>query len=316
MHARAWRRCFNDGVSIVRGRSLELPDGRVVRTLEAGALGGVPVVVFHPTPSSRLFVRQYAAAALRTGVRMVGFSRPGYGGSTMTVPGLRVVAEDAARVADAAGIERFAVLGFSGGTPFAAATAALLPERVRGVGLCAAVAPWQEVDERGVEFDDEVERLLGLADQDLTPAADGFRARASREFSDQLTFDDTALAARLRTDAEPPDAELLTPELAMGQAVTLRDAFGQDDETDPPTYDGLVFDELAFGRTWDVDVSEVDAPAWVWHGSRDVVTPLDHAHWYAARIPHATLVVREGRGHLGSFEAHADEMLATLRDVD
>lgn len=301
-------------MSIVRGRSLELPDGRLVRTLEAGALGGVPVLVFHPTPSSRLFIRQYAAAALRTGVRLVGFSRPGYGGSTMTVPGLRVVAEDAARVADVAGLARFAVLGFSGGTPFAAATAALLPERVSAAGLCAAVAPWQEVHDRGVEFDDEVERLLGLADRDLTAAADGFRTRASREFADLLTLDDSALAARLGTDAEPPDAEVLTPELAMGQAVTLRDAFGQDDETDPPSYDGLAFDELAFGRRWDIDVSDVVAPTWVWQGSADVVTPLDHARWYAARISGARLVVREGRGHLGSFEAHADEMLAILRD--
>src|SRR5215211_7564840 len=96
------------GVSIVRGRSLELPDGRVVRTLESGALDGTPIVVFHPTPSSRLFIRQYAQAALDTGVRLVGFSRPGYGGSVWTTPGLRVGAEDALRVSDAAGLDRFA----------------------------------------------------------------------------------------------------------------------------------------------------------------------------------------------------------------
>lgn len=303
------------GVSIVPGRSLELPDRRVVRTLEAGALGGSPLVVFHPTPSSRLFIRQYAAAALRTGVRLVGFSRPGYGGSTMTTPGLRVVAEDAARVADAAGLERFAVLGFSGGTPFAAATAALVGDRVQAVGLCAAVAPWQEVDDRGVEFDAELERLVDLADTDPGAALDCFRTRGQHDHAGQLTLDDTALADHLRADAEPPDAELLTPSLAMGQAVTLRDAFGQDVQTDPPSYDGFAFDELAFGRPWDVDVSTVAAPTWVWQGSRDVVTPLDHAHWYAARLPHATLVVREGRGHLGSFEAHAEEMFATLRDA-
>lgn len=300
-------------VSIVRGRSLERPDGRVVRTLEAGALGGTPVLVFHPTPSSRLFIRQYAAAALSAGVRLVGFSRPGYGGSTAAPPGLRLVAEDATDVADAAGLERFAVLGFSGGTPFAAATAALLPERVRAVGLCAAVAPWREVEDRGVEFDDEVERLLGLADEDLPGAVDGFRARASREYADRLGLDDTALADRLIAEADPPDAELLTPELAMGQAVTLRDAFGQDEPTDPPSYDGVAFDELAFGRAWDVDVRDVTTPTWVWQGSADVVTPLDHARWYADQIPGARLVVREGRGHLGSFEAHAEEMLETLR---
>ena len=302
------------GVSIVRGRSLDLPDGRVVRTLESGHLDGTPVLVFHPTPSSRLFLRQYAAPALRTGVRLVGFSRPGTGGSTMTTPGLRVVAEDATRVADATGLDSFAVLGFSGGTPFAAATAALFPERVRAVGLCAAVAPWREVDDPGIEFDEELGRLVELAEHDLDAAIDGVRARAEGEYADQLSLDDQALAARLVTEADGPDAGLLTPSLAMGQAVTLRDALSDAEER--PAYDSVAFDELAFGRPWDVDVRAVAAPTWIWQGSADVVTPLDHARWYAERIPHATVVVRDGHGHLGSLEAFADEVLATLRDAE
>jgi len=290
-----------------------VPDGRVVRTLESGHLDGTPVLVFHPTPSSRLFVRQYADAALRAGVRLVGFSRPGTGGSTMTAPGLRVVAEDAVRVADAAGLESFRALGFSGGTPFAAATTALFPERVSALGLCAAVAPWREVDDPGVEFDAELERLVDLAGHDLDGAVDGIRARAEREYAAQLALDDEALADRLRSDAAPPDAELITPLLAMGQAVTLRDALSDEDER--PAYDSIAFDELAFGLPWDVDVSSVRAPTWVWQGTADVVTPPGHAAWYADRIPQATVVMREGHGHLGSFEAFADEILATLRDV-
>jgi pimeloyl-ACP methyl ester carboxylesterase len=290
-------------------------DDRVVRTVESGALDGTPILVFHPTPASRLFVRQYADAALRTSTRLIGFSRPGSGGSTMATPGLRVVAEDAVRVAEAAGLDRFAALGFSGGTPFAAATAALFPRRVVALGLCAAVAPWQEIDDRGVEFDAALEQIVALAESDLHGALGRMRSRAEHEYGARLALDDDALAAGLVADADDADAALLTPALAMGQAVTLRDAFGQDEPTDPPSYDGFAFDEFAFGRPWDVDVREVSSPTWIWQGSADVVTPLDHAHWYADRIPGARLVVREGRGHLGSFEAHAEDMLATLRDA-
>lgn len=279
-------------VSIVPGRTLELPEGRIVRILEAGALDGTPVVVFHPTPSSRLFIRQQADAALRTGVRLVGFSRPGSGGSTMTTPSLRVVAEDAERVADAAGLDRFAVLGFSGGTPFAAATAALSPDRVRAVGLCAAVAPLP-LDER-----DELEA-------------------EKRHLADLLALDDDALAAALVAEAAAEDAPHLDLVLAASQAVTLRDAVGDEDGGGgTPTYETLDFDHAAFSPPWDVDVTTLTAPTWVWQGSRDVVTPLEHARWYAEQIPHATLVVRDGRGHLGSFEAHRDEMLAALRDAE
>lgn len=263
----------------------------MLRMMEAGDLSGAPLVVFHPTPSSRLFVRQHADAALRTGVRLVGFSRPGSGGSTMTTPGLRVVAEDAVRVADATGLEAFGVLGFSGGTPFAAATAALFPDRVRAVGLCAAVAP------------------LPLDEADSLDAA-------KRHLADLLALDDVALAAALAAEASIEDAPYLDDALAASQVVTLRDAFGDEDGGGgTPVYDTLSFDYAAFAPPWDVDVGTVSAPTWIWQGSHDVVTPLEHARWYAATMPHAALVLREGRGHLGSFEAHREEMLETLRDA-
>jgi pimeloyl-ACP methyl ester carboxylesterase len=268
-----------------------VPDDRVVRTMESGTLNGAPVLVFHPTPSSRLFVRQYADAALRTGTRLIGFSRPGSGGSTMTTPGLRVVAEDALRVADAAGVDRFAVLGFSGGTPFAAATAALSPDRVGTVGLCAAVAPLPLDEANGLDAE-------------------------KRHAAELLALDDAALASALVAEASAEDAPYLDRLLAASQVVALRDAFDDEDGGGgSPAYDTLDFDYGAFAPPWDVDVTTLRAPAWIWQGSRDLVTPLEHARWYAAAIPHATLVVREGHGHLGSFEAYAEEMLTTLRDA-
>jgi pimeloyl-ACP methyl ester carboxylesterase len=278
-------------MSIVPGARVDLPDGRTIATSESGALDGAPVMVFHPTPSSRLFVRQHADAALRTGIRLVGFSRPGSGGSTMTTPGLRVVAEDACWVADAVGLDRFAVLGFSGGTPFAAATAALFPDRVRAVGLCAAVAP------------------LPLEERDELEAE-------KSHLADLLALDDEALGRALVDEATVEDAPFLDLVLAASQVVTLRDAVEDDDGGGGvPSYATLHFDHAAFAPPWDVDVASISAPTWVWQGSRDVVTPLEHGQWYADRIPHTSLVVREGLGHLGSFEAYRDEMLVTLRDA-
>src|SRR4051794_11874101 len=213
------RRWLNATVSIVPGQRLDVPEGRLVRTMEAGTPGGTPVLVFHPTPSSRLFVRQHADAALRQRVRLVGFSRPGSGGSSMASPGLRLVAEDAVRVADATGLESFAVLGFSGGTPFAAATAALFPDRVRAVGLCAVVAP------------------LPLEEVDEVEAEKGHLAHL-------LTLDNTALAAALVSEASPADAPPLDAALAASQAVALRGAL--EDDTGALSFETLDFDHAAF----------------------------------------------------------------------
>jgi pimeloyl-ACP methyl ester carboxylesterase len=276
------------GVSIVQGRTVRLDDDRLLRMMEAGDLGGTGMLMFHPTPSSRLFVRQHADVALRTGVRLVGFSRPGSGGATMTTPSLRVVAEDAIKVADLAGLDTFPVLGFSGGTPFAAATAALFPDRVRAVGLCAAVAPLP------LEEADELEQ-------------------EKRHLAELLALDDDSLARALVDEAPAEDQPYLDVALASSQVVALRDAL--EDEDGVSTYDGLAFDYAAFAPPWDVDVSAVTAPTWVWQGTRDRVTPMAHAEWYADQIASATLVPREGMGHLGSFEAYRDEMLRTLASI-
>jgi pimeloyl-ACP methyl ester carboxylesterase len=62
----------------------------------------------------------------------------------LEVPTLSSVAEIVGRVTDDAGIERFVVIGFSGGGPFALACGALLTDRVSRV---AAVSSWGLVDE-------------------------------------------------------------------------------------------------------------------------------------------------------------------------
>ena len=272
-------------MAIVPATRLELADGRTVSVLEAGATSGTPVLVFHPTPSSRLFVRQHDEVARRLGVRLLGVSRPGAGGSTWAAPGLRVAAEDAMRFAETTGADRLAVLGFSGGTPFAAALAALYPERVRAVGLCAAVAP------------------LPLTEAETLGAE-------KRHYARLLALDDAGLASALAAAASPEDAPYLDHRVAAHQAAALRDAF-----QDSGAFDTLDFDYGSFGPPWDVDVSTVSAPTWVWQGTRDEVTPMAHAEWYVGRIHTATLVPRARRGHLGSFEAHVTEMLVTLRDA-
>src|ERR1035441_9578699 len=52
-------------------------------------------------------------------------------------------AADVSSIADALGIDRFAVMGYSGGGPHALACAALLPERVLGVVCVAGLAPFR-----------------------------------------------------------------------------------------------------------------------------------------------------------------------------
>src|SRR5205085_9089949 len=110
----------------------------------------------------------------------VSYDRPGYGGST-TVTGRDVAsaAGDVAAVADALGLDRFAVMGASGGGPHALACAAGLETRVTGAVCLASPVP----------YDGDPAWFEGMAaPQALRAAASGRAARAA--LSPEEAFDE------------------------------------------------------------------------------------------------------------------------------
>src|ERR671935_3108654 len=125
-----------------REGTVKAPDGRTLAYVERGAPDGVPVIVCHGTPGSRLTRHPDRELYERHGVRMVVYDRPGYGRSDPK-PG-RTVADAAAdieAIADELGLDRFAVVGGSGGAPHALACGALLGDRVLRVGALVTPAP-------------------------------------------------------------------------------------------------------------------------------------------------------------------------------
>src|SRR5690348_12319336 len=121
---------------------IDLRDGRRVAVEEWGSPSGSPVLLLHGTPGSRLGPVPRPLVLYQLGIRLITFDRPGYGRSDR-MPGRRVadVAADVLEIADALGLERFGVLGRSGGGPHALACAALLPERTTRAAVLVGLAP-------------------------------------------------------------------------------------------------------------------------------------------------------------------------------
>src|SRR4051794_3715114 len=103
------------------------PPGRILHVHEAGDREGLPGVVHHGTPTDGALFGRWVADAEQRGIRLIGYDRPGYGGSDPR-RGRTVgdAAADTAAIADALAIDRFATWGISGGAPHALACAALL----------------------------------------------------------------------------------------------------------------------------------------------------------------------------------------------
>jgi pimeloyl-ACP methyl ester carboxylesterase len=128
-----------DGFRVVTGT----PDGRALDAYVDGPEGAVPLLFQNGTPSSGQLYAPFVEAVWQRGLRMVSFSRAGYGSSTRN-PGRSVadVIPDVASVLDQLGAQRFYSLGWSGGGPHALACAALLPARLIGVATAGGLAPY------------------------------------------------------------------------------------------------------------------------------------------------------------------------------
>jgi pimeloyl-ACP methyl ester carboxylesterase len=124
--------------------------GRVLHAYDVGPTGSADdlVLLWHGgTPNTGAPPEPLFDVAQSLGIHWIGYDRPSYGGSSphrgATVAS---AAADASRVADHLGIERFAVLGHSGGGPRALACAELLADRVPAAVSISAPAPWRAAD--------------------------------------------------------------------------------------------------------------------------------------------------------------------------
>jgi pimeloyl-ACP methyl ester carboxylesterase len=272
---------------------LQLGDGGTLHAYDAGAEDGngrLAVFWHHGSLNFGAPPEPLFPAAEELGIRWVSYDRPGYGGSTPSPDrGVETAAGYASAVADALGIDRFALMGYSHGGSHALACAALLPERVLGVVSVAGTAPF------GAEGLDWFEGFgLGGA-AELRAAAAGRAALEKHlaESDDEPDFtpeDEAALAGEWSWFMDVFDA----PALAGGTG-------------------GFVDDDLAGVGAWGFDPAEVAAPALFVHGGRDRVVPASHGEWLARRCPSAQLWLYPEDGHISVLN-HAAAAMGWLRE--
>ncbi|KAG7141814.1 hypothetical protein HYQ45_001660 [Verticillium longisporum] len=137
-------RRFATTLADTHSQEFTLPDGRILGFAEYGDPRGQPLLYFHGFPSSRLEASVMGDMARQRKIRLLAPDRPGFGRSSPQ-RGHRILdwPADVAAFVTGQNIERFAVMGASGGGPYALACARALPrEMLTGVGLFASGPPW------------------------------------------------------------------------------------------------------------------------------------------------------------------------------
>jgi pimeloyl-ACP methyl ester carboxylesterase len=289
---------------------LTLGDGRRVDTYVGGDPKGPAVLVQHGMPQCRLVATHLDDGARAAGVRLLALSRPGFGQSSWAEPSLASCGRDAVDVAAALGADTFAVLGISFGGPFAAATAATDPERVTALGICVGIGPWRTLDADDPDLAAELD-ILTLDDQGRTDeAVEAYRELMAGVFDDMLAKEtDEELMAAFDAMVSPDGKRDVDWDAFPPQ---WRERFARDVREALTTYDGMAHDNLAAGRDWDIDLTAIRQPTYLWYGAEDDLLPIKHGLWWAAQLPHAQLTIRAGTGHGGAYFIHSAEMLRTL----
>lgn len=268
-------------------QTIHLRDGRTLGYAEYGVPEGKALFYFG---ASRLEARFLAEPATQTGVRLIGLDRPGMGLSDFQADRqLLDWPADVIELADCLQLDRFAVVGVSGGGPYALACAYTIPDRLTACGMISGVGPLAVF---------LFQRLPWL----LTPmfGAMGHFFRDEAQASKALTW-------FTRSWPEPDRQSLALPEIRAIIAASQAEAFRQGAR-------GLTYDvRLIEGRPWGFKLEDIAFPMlYLWHGELDKDTPIAMGRAVADQLAQCKATYYSGEGHISLIVNYRKEIVTTL----
>jgi pimeloyl-ACP methyl ester carboxylesterase len=259
-------------------------DGRTLAVDDPDPDGGRPVFLLHGTPGSRAF-RPPRALSQELGLRVVTYDRPGYGNSDPR-PGRTVLdtGRDVAAVLDHLGLDRVALVGWSGGGAFACGAArALGPARIERLVLVGSPGPLDEVPGGWDALGEYRWPTAEMARQDPSRSARAIARHMEPYLENPVLF----LGSGRGPDGEVTHDPAFRPMLEAQVTAALAQGTA-----------GLAADLVALWLDWGFRLGEIDVPTRVFQGALDRDNHAD-AETYATRIPDARLVVWPDEGHFG-----------------
>lgn len=244
------------------------------------------VIYFHGFPGSRIEAAGSHQKALAKGISIVALDRPGFGYSSFLPDHTPVsFVPRVAAFCDLIGITRFAVLGVSGGAPYALTCAAKLKARVQGALIVSGVSEYDPTD-----LDHQMTRvnraLLTLGRR--APRIASLIVRVLGRWW-QARPQDMLRWMRVLLCLE--DRKILR---ASGRASLLErnlsEALRQGTR-------GAALEFVRLCAPWDVAIEEIECPVQFMHGDEDWYVPISMARRSAQRVQRSEIQVFLGHGH-------------------
>lgn len=272
---------------VATARQAQLQDGRRLGFAQFGDAEGAPVIVFHDLWGNRNIRHPDDAILARLGIRLIGVDRPGYGMSTRNRErSIMDVVDDVMLLSKALKLDRFAVLGFSAGGPYALACAYRFPQIVR---RCAVVAPLPPMD-HALGFR-ALHPLYGRLFQ-LARGNESFFRLLMRGF---FFFDGQRSADQYIREL----GALLSPaDQAVLSNINLFNARRDSwEEIRSGGSENLVDEMVTLTRPWGFRLQSVQIPVDIWWGEADLFCAPGVGQRMAGMIPKAEFRLESQAGH-------------------
>ena len=285
---------------------MTLRDGRRLAYTEWGTPEGRPVLYFHGMPGSRIWCPD-ETATIEAGVRLIIPDRPGIGRSD---PKERRTfadwSDDVVELADALGMSTFAVVGVSGGGPYAAACAALIPSRLTGVAIVSSRPltrdNWEERPAALEEWSADYRAEFELIRKDVDAGAD----LAAANFAPWVA-EAEGNPEGLREELQQADGD----RWFFGDPGRVETFDAHVRETWRQGLDAVKWELVAAYLPWGFRLADIAIPVHIWSGSQDPWVTKATIDFQVSTIPRCSVVIWPDGGHLG-FVKHWDEILTTL----
>ena len=277
------------------------PNGQVISFFEYG--DSLDVLFFHhATQAAGPISRSLKHAADIHHFRIIEVVRPGYGNTT-SLPDRNIldIAPLNLDLADKLGIEKFGIIGYSGGCPHALASTYLSQDRCLASMLVAGMAPFVETDFNFYEGMDESNKQEWLSSQvDL----ERFKTEISQYAEQWSGYDIEKIKLIMNSGAEKRLSDEWITEFSINIQYSLRQG-----------PEGILEDSMAFLKPWGFSLADVNSAVQIWAGDSDVLAPIGHARWLHQKISESTLYILEGKDHNSVVEPAWESGFHWIREV-
>jgi pimeloyl-ACP methyl ester carboxylesterase len=293
-------------VTTMSSQTLILPNGRQLGYAVEGE--GKPVIYFHGTASSRLEIVLLKQFTQTNHFQIIGIDRPGYGLSTFTARNrLRDFAADVNALADHLGLDRFFVLSWSGGGPFALTYTALNPSRVTHAVIVGS--PALPFDPSTAHNNNPLAKYAMKASFLAKWALGMFRKSVLSANQDIESYLKSRSGKSMVADWPQPDARFFAdPKWLKLMYGAMAEGFRQS-----KSVDAIYQEHRLFMKPWNEPIAQIpEGKVTLWQGNQDKTCPVSNAYKIAKTIQSATKVeVFSNEGHCVMF-AKPEKLSKTL----